>query len=282
MGTHGPAISSFFIIDSSFARVRYPLLDNATPMIHRSSRNAQKLDVAGLNEITVLIDRSETVLTEVAFNSWSPGLDGPPHAHEAKEQNFFVLAGRGDIVIGADRFPAQPGDYFYVPAGVVHQTINLNKDRRLDYFLFNAFLDSSKEGHASFAAHINLVKETRREQAATQKSGVQPAAGLSTRRGLKVATQGFNALSTTLISREQTQKCEAVHHAVPAGRHLELRADPRKEQTFYILSGSGRFHVGEESADVAAGETVYVPADTSGSIAAGAEGLKAVSFGTIV
>lgn len=48
------------------------------------SQISQKLDVSGLNEITVLIDRSETALTEVAINSWSPGLDGPPHAHEAK------------------------------------------------------------------------------------------------------------------------------------------------------------------------------------------------------
>jgi mannose-6-phosphate isomerase-like protein (cupin superfamily) len=250
-------------------------------MIHRSSRNAQKLDVAGLNEITVLIDRSETALTEVAFNSWSPGLDGPPHAHEAKEQNFFLLSGRGEIVIGADRFPAQPGDFFYVPAGVVHQSVNLNKDQRLDYFLFNAFLDSSKEGHASFAAHINLVKETRRKQADTQQSGVQATAA-NARRGMKVATQSLSALSTTLVGRSQTQKCEAVHHALPSGMLLAFPADASKEQTFYIVSGSGRFLVGDEGADVVAGETVYMPAGTSGSIAAGAAGLKAISFGTVV
>jgi len=249
-------------------------------MIHRSSRNAQKLDVAGLNEITVLIDRSETALTEVAFNSWSPGLDGPPHAHDAKEQNFFILTGRGEVVIGGERFPAEPGDFFYLPAGVVHQSIGLLKDERLAYFLFNAFLDSSKEGHASFAAHIELVKETRRKQADTQQSGVQAPAGA--RRGLKVSTQSLASLSTTLIARSQTQKCEAVHHAVPAGVLLAFPADASKEQTFYIVSGSGRFLVGDEGADVAAGETVFLPARTSGSIAAGGDGLTAVSFGTIV
>ncbi|HEY5553188.1 MAG TPA: cupin domain-containing protein [Opitutaceae bacterium] len=251
-------------------------------MIHRSSKNAQKLDVAGLNEITVLIDRSETALSEVAFNSWSPGLDGPPHAHEAKEQNFFLLSGRGEIVIGADRFPAEPGDFFYVPAGVVHQSINLNKGKRLDYFLFNAFLDSKKEGHASFAAHINLVKETRRKQADSQQSGVQPALAANSRRGMKVSTQSLNALSTTIISREQTQKCEAVHHAIPPNARFDLRADACKEQTLYIASGSGLVEMGGESANITAGETIYVPAGAPGSIAAGPTGLKAVSFGTIV
>jgi len=251
-------------------------------MIHRSSRNAQKLDVAGLNEITVLIDRSETALTEVAFNSWSPGLDGPPHAHDAKEQNFLLTSGRGEIVIGGERFSASPGDFLYLPAGIVHQSINLNKDQRLDYFLFNAFLDSNKEGHASFAAHIDLVKETRRKQADTQQSGMTQPTDANARRGLKVDTKGLASLSTTLVGRSQTQRCEAVHHAVPAGGRLELVADASKEQTLFIVSGSGRFQIGNETADITAGETVFLPAGQSGSIVAGTDGLKTVSFGTIV
>jgi len=251
-------------------------------MIHRSSRNAQKLDVAGLNEITVLIDRSETALTEVAFNSWSPGLDGPPHAHDAKEQNFLILTGRGEVVVGGERFSAEPGDFFYLPAGVVHQSIGLLKDQRLSYFLFNAFLDSRKEGHASFAAHIDLVKETRRKQADTQESGIAPAAGGNARRGLKVATSGLSALSTTIIGREQTQRCEAVHHAITNAATLEVAADATKEQTFYIVSGSGTFQVGNETAAVVEGETVFVPAGTAGLITAGAGGLKVVSFGTVL
>jgi len=47
-------------------------------MICRNYHTGQKLDVAGLNEITVLIDRSETQLTEVGWNSWRKGLEGPP------------------------------------------------------------------------------------------------------------------------------------------------------------------------------------------------------------
>lgn len=251
-------------------------------MIHRDTKDSQKLDVAGLNEITVLIDRSETQLTEVAINSWSPGLDGPPHAHDRKEQNFLVTAGRGEVVIGGEKFPAAPGDFFYVPAGVVHQTINLNKDQRLDYFLFNAFLDSDKEGHASFAAHIDLVKETRRKQADTQKSGVTSSANTSNRRGSKVETKGLAALSTILIARSRTQKCEAVHHALPAGGRLDVPADASKEQTFFIVSGSGRFTVGFETVEVTARQTVFVPSGIKGAIEAGASGLSTVSFGTIV
>ena len=39
-------------------------------MIHRYYKEGQKLDVAGLNQITVLLDRTETELTEIALNEW--------------------------------------------------------------------------------------------------------------------------------------------------------------------------------------------------------------------
>ena len=57
---------------------------------------------------------------------------------------------------------------------VVHQTI-VTGDAPLSYFLFNAFLDASKEGHASFADHIAKVKEVRRQQAESQQAAVAGA-----------------------------------------------------------------------------------------------------------
>ncbi|NMB83221.1 MAG: cupin domain-containing protein, partial [Ignavibacteria bacterium] len=91
-------------------------------MIKRYYNEGQKLDVAGLNEITVLIDRSETELTEVGWNCWTPNQDGPPHKHNDKTQLFYVTNGVGKIHLGNDVFDAAPGDLAYVPAGLVHQT----------------------------------------------------------------------------------------------------------------------------------------------------------------
>jgi quercetin dioxygenase-like cupin family protein len=84
-------------------------------MIHRPCRTGQKLDVAGLNEIIVIIDRSETELTEVGMNSWAPGLDGPPHAHEHKEQTLFILEGAGQFTVAAQTEPAAAGEVVFVP-----------------------------------------------------------------------------------------------------------------------------------------------------------------------
>ena len=139
-------------------------------MICRHFKQGQKLNVADLNEITVLIDRSETELTEVALNSWKAGLDGPPHFHDQKEQLFFITQGNGVVKIGDAAYSAAVGDLFYVPAGVVHQTVT-GDGLPLEYLLFNAFLSEDKEGHASFADHIEKVKATRKLQAQTQQAG---------------------------------------------------------------------------------------------------------------
>jgi len=133
-------------------------------MICRRYDQGQRLDVAGLNEIVVVIDRSETVRTEVGLNTWRPGLVGPRHSHAQKEQTFFVTAGRGWVVVGEEKRQVNEGDVVFVPAGVEHQTIAA-PDAPLQYLLYNAFLTETKEGHKTFAEHIEKVKATRRAQA---------------------------------------------------------------------------------------------------------------------
>jgi mannose-6-phosphate isomerase-like protein (cupin superfamily) len=143
-------------------------------MICRRYQNGQQLDVAGLNVVTALVDRSETQSTEVGWNRWREGLEGPPHNHAAKEQIFYVTDGEGTVVVGPVRYKVQPGSLVYVPPTVVHQTI-VTGDAPLSYFPFNAFLDATKEGHASFADHIAKVREVRRLQAASQQAAVAGA-----------------------------------------------------------------------------------------------------------
>lgn len=46
------------------------------------------------------------------------------HAHDNMEEVYFVLSGKGRMVIGEDEFPIQAGDAFYVPFGQFHVTYN--------------------------------------------------------------------------------------------------------------------------------------------------------------
>ena len=133
-------------------------------MICRKYNEGPRLDVAGLNEIVVIVDRSETARTEVGLNIWPAGTIGPPHEHPEKEQTFFVMSGRGRITVGDETRAVEPGDVIFVPAGASHQTV-VDAGADLEYLLYNAFLTDQREGHATFAEHIDKVKAVRRAQA---------------------------------------------------------------------------------------------------------------------
>jgi mannose-6-phosphate isomerase-like protein (cupin superfamily) len=44
------------------------------------------------------------------------------HAHDDREEVYFVISGEGIMVIGEDEFAIKPGDGLYVPPGVYHTT----------------------------------------------------------------------------------------------------------------------------------------------------------------
>jgi mannose-6-phosphate isomerase-like protein (cupin superfamily) len=237
-------------------------------MISRRYNEGERLDVAGLNEITVLIDRSCTARTEVGLNSWRPGQDGPPHRHVMKEQIFFVIAGEGTVRVGGETFSIQPKDFVYVPAGVEHQTIAAGPGS-LQYLLFNAFLDADKEGHATFAEHIAAVKHIRRAQADHQDiaaGGEASASSASLRRGkhirdlFGVKLYDFGSNTThLLLDRAETARCEATVVSWPAGNKGAMVSHKEKEQTFFVCEGSGKVTVDGETRPVTVGDVVFVP-----------------------
>jgi len=221
-------------------------------MIHQRVDQGEKLDVAGLNEITVLIDRSVTARTEVGLNSWVPGQDGPPLWHDAKEQIFFVMAGAGTVRVGDQTWSVQPHDFIYVPAGVEHQTIAAGPGP-LQYFLFNAFLDADKEGHATVAGPIAAAKHIRDIF------------------GVKMYDFGSNT-THLLLDRAETARCEATIVSWPSGSRGAMVSHKEKEQTFFVLDGSGEVTVGDETQPITVGDVVFVPWKAPHTTEAGAAG----------
>jgi len=258
-------------------------------MICRYFKTGAKLDVAGLNEITVLIDRSETERSEVALNSWWPGLDGPPHKHEQKEQLFFVTSGEGNVRIGEDLFSANCGNLFYVPANVIHQTINRGKVP-LEYLLFNAFLSPDKEGHASFAEHVNHMKSIRKLQADTQSpdDGSGRPVVASNAKGKQICgtppkiANGSLLVSQGLLGRAETQGCEAMLVSWSPDKSCALTADQDCEQVLFFLEGTGSISIGLEKKSVKRGDVIFVPRGVECAGQAGSEGLNCLSLRAVV
>jgi len=57
-----------------------------------------------------------------------PGMRGSPfHSHRVNEEMFYVVAGAGEVRLGAERFPIRAGDVIACPPGgpeMAHQIIN--------------------------------------------------------------------------------------------------------------------------------------------------------------
>ncbi len=58
------------------------------------------------------------------FGEHQPGMEFAQHIHEHSEDVIICLKGHGVVRTGNTRLPFGPGDAIYVPAGVVHGTIN--------------------------------------------------------------------------------------------------------------------------------------------------------------
>jgi len=250
----------------------------------------EKLDVAGLNEITVLIDRSQTELSEVAYNEWRKGLTGPPHRHGQKEQIFYLLSGEGVIKIADEQFNVKAGSLLYVPTGSNHQTI-VTSEEPIGYILFNAFVNSEKEGHASFAEHIAKVKQIRKQQAESQSAEVTTAGaeGNSSETKGKCIKDIFsgkkyqspNSEALLLLDRADTDRCETTVVSWPAVARENL-THPDIELTIFVVSGEGSLTVGNETKNVKEGYVAFVPRNTELKIEAGDSGLKCLCLGTVV
>lgn len=258
-------------------------------MIHRYYTDGEKLDVAGLNVVTVLIDRSETELTEIGHNCWRPRLDGPPHKHNDKDQIFYITSGVGKVKLGEKVFNVKEGDLAYVPAGLVHQTITTS-DEPLCYMLFNVFNNPDKEGHTSFKDHIEKVKQIRKQQAESGKADVDGEIELDEIKAPKfiddidagIKHQLGEVSKITLLDKNETNRCELDLVKLKIGNKDETNAVTDKEKTLFVLKGKGKITIGDETAEVKAGDVLFVPRNVPQTYFAEADELVYLSMSSII
>ena len=78
-----------------------------------------------VNEL--VLDRSESTVTEVFIVVLEPGEAPPLHKHPDTEQVFYILEGEAELRIGpgaAERYRVKPGDVVRIPPGTLHMIEN--------------------------------------------------------------------------------------------------------------------------------------------------------------
>lgn len=78
-----------------------------------------------------------------------------PHWHTSCETAIFIIQGRVQILVGPglrECHEAGPGDFIYVPRGVIHQTITLDEPCQ-----YVQVVDSADEGTVEYAPHADDI-----------------------------------------------------------------------------------------------------------------------------
>jgi quercetin dioxygenase-like cupin family protein len=63
------------------------------------------------------------------LNSFEPGQEHAPHAHERQDKLYIVLEGEGVVRVDDQAEVLTAGDAAFAPAGVVHSIHNSGKER---------------------------------------------------------------------------------------------------------------------------------------------------------
>lgn len=66
----------------------------------------------------------------------APGNKSEPDIHPDAAEVYFVVSGEGRLTLGDEEFTVSKGMTVYIPAGVVHQTVNTGDEELCYYFVF--------------------------------------------------------------------------------------------------------------------------------------------------
>jgi len=71
----------------------------------------------------------ESSLYDISRNAIQPGKRGsPPHSHEHAEQLFYILRGKGTMLLGEEEHKITEGDMIHLPPNTRHQISNGSDD----------------------------------------------------------------------------------------------------------------------------------------------------------
>jgi quercetin dioxygenase-like cupin family protein len=262
------------------------MIDSVSDIIIRYHRDGDRLDVAGLNQITVLVDRSQTAMTEIGWNVWYAGLEGPPHYHDEKEQLFVITEGTGTVTVGENTYRVGPNHLVHVPQSVMHRT-EVDPGQPLAYLLYNAFKDSHKEGHASFAAHIEEAKHERRQQADAASRGATIDWTRVQKPGVHMVLDDMTGADASvsvppLLEPPATQRCVVeLVSLLPDGEYVAGDMEDG-EVTLFMVSGTSVLITARQDYRLDQGYLAYLPAGTTAIVRAGSAPVRFLSCTTLL
>ena len=203
-------------------------------MISYNIKKEQGTQVGVPHSVEVCISGDGTSGTTLTYYKWDnekPGLAG----EQNNEYIFYVLAGKGSIWVGDIKTDVSEGNFVFLPIKTSWK---------------------AESSHEQPLRHLLLTIPVSQESTVQQKMKVVNDI-------MKGKVYEFGSNSTILVlDRAETDQCEVTVVSWPPHQRGAMVAHNDKEQTFYVLSGSGHVTVNGETKEVKPGDVVFVPFNT--------------------
>ena len=106
----------------------------------------------------LVMDRAEAQTSELFVVVVRPGKGAPLHKHDDTEQIFYVLKGKGSLVIEGEKkaFEVNPSDVVRVPPRTKH-TIKCLGDSDLVYLAIDCFIGGRPAAEPTWDSHVKVM-----------------------------------------------------------------------------------------------------------------------------
>jgi mannose-6-phosphate isomerase-like protein (cupin superfamily) len=106
----------------------------------------------------LVIDRAESVTSEVIIVVLKPGEAPPLHKHDDTEQVFYVIEGHGTLTIGKEgkTFPVRTGDVVRIPPSTWHKII-AEGGRTMRYLGVDCFVGGRPKAEPTWDSHVRVM-----------------------------------------------------------------------------------------------------------------------------
>ena len=163
------------------------------------------------------------------------------HKHEALEQVYYILSGKGEVLFEDQRYPVEDGDAVYLPADIHHQMFNTMNEGWLEHHVISMGVPS-RGG-----------KFTIRNWTQTPPQG--DGAGAVRWYQLEPENDSENGClkGMQFIARESVQ---------PGNESIE-RCHTDIEQVYYVIENRGVLQSDGKEQEITEGDMIHIPVGTT-------------------
>lgn len=106
----------------------------------------------------LVIDRADASTSEVFVVIVEPGKKTHTHKHDDAEQIFYIVKGRGVLVIGPNKkeYPIKPSQVVKIPPGTLH-SVRTKGEKNLRYICVDCFCLNRKNNEPTWEAHVKVL-----------------------------------------------------------------------------------------------------------------------------